>query len=263
MRTKRRFSVLEHTVKKFVSREEQQWQRYMRSQKNGTDKTRREKREKQSSFVRFMNRLETCGYQGIGSLHLKWTKAIRDILERDGIWPSGLIDWDISVLARYLQELQRQFWNSLPPLAKQKLLRKNCTSYPYSIIDDVENIYKSLKVNPEDLTDTLTLVRSAMYTFRHIQTVIRDKGLRSRKFIVSRGSRCVRFTRIYIDEYPTDNYVRTRVWFEEGCTLVSYDDNYQIKPILIMPHELKRVNVHYESPERDGKVPQHVKVNVF
>ncbi len=205
---------------------------------------------KRGAFVKFMNRIENRGPQGPFSLHEKWTDAIKTNMEEDSVWPEGDADWDIEILARYLQELQRQFWNSLYPLLKQELLPIHCEACGWQLISPARELLVRHRVHPNEREGIIENVKKSINAYNRIYDMIRRKGIRDKLFIMTHGgSLNIRYVRIFLDNYPHDEWVKRRVWHNEHGTITSSFKGKAV-PFLIMPHKRARVDVYSGSQER-------------
>lgn len=243
----------------FISKEMQQWLRQIRFNEQEVYIQHHRKKHslvdkpeqiKESPFVKFLNRIENKGPQTPGSLHVKWTTSIREKMVKDNSWPTGTVDWNVEILARYLQELQKHFWNSLPKVVRMEFLPIHYARYPYLLVTEVEKLYSKRKLTLKKRYDAIDELRRSIRTFDFIHSIIRNKGLRDRVYIVSKGKMTVRFTRLFIDTYPTNSFIRWSVWSEEGCTIQSYSNEHVVTPFLVMPHSFARVNVRHDSQDR-------------
>ncbi len=260
MRLKRKPHPLSGTVSRFISADQQRWLRQKRFQEQqGNDLTAdsktspKPKRVPESQFVKFMNKLQDRGPQKPETLHEKWTIEIREKMTVEGVWPQGMTDWDIEVLARYLQQLQRQFWNSLHSLLKLNLLPIHCEACGWRIIDPAKLLLQRYRVPPDERNGILEATLDSWRTYNRIYDMIRRKGIRDKLFIMSNGgSLNIRLVRIFIDSYPTDNWIRWHVWHYEHGTIVSRFKG-EVVPFLVMPHKYARIEVCTKGPEKEIK----------
>lgn len=258
---------LSGTVSRFISKGRQRWLRQKRFEEQqghnnpiiSKSKTPKQKKVKESNFVRFMNKLEHKGPERLGSQHETWTINIHEIMTRRGTWPTGMDEWNVEILAEYLQELQRQFWNSLYPVLKKKLLPFFCSCYPTGFMNEIPSVLSEHRVAHSKRNQIVESARNSLRTFNWIHKIIRQRGLRDKSFITSRGNRNIRLTRIFIDKYPVDQEVRVRVWRHEDCVLGSYYGKKEITPILVMPHNWQRIDVSCRSNVRHRF--QHLQVD--
>lgn len=198
--------------------------------------------KKESDFVKFMNLLEKRGPDTPFNLYDSWTVAIRLRMEKKGSWPTGDAKWDINIVAQYMQELQRQFWNTVPKLLKKKALRANCADWPVNIFSYLYRLRERKVISGEEMEDMNRILSKSLDAFEMIHDKIRMKGLRTRRFIVAKCLDPRSLTRIYIGKVPSDPTILKWVW--STCNWSIMWPSFKIPPVtLVMPHAIKQINV--------------------
>lgn len=210
---------------------------------NKTRPKKKVRKAPESDFVKFMNKLELRGPEKLGNLYDPWTRAIRQRMQEQGIWPTGKAKWNLNTIAQYLQELQREFWNAVPKPLKKKALRHNCGEYPWRIENFIFDLDERESITEQEKEAVYDLVERCMDAFEMLHDKIRLKGLRSRKFCMATCKDPRSLTRIYLGKMTDDSVALKWAWRSSHWNIMHLRSFKIPPPILVMPHKIQRINV--------------------
>ncbi|MCF7865154.1 MAG: hypothetical protein K9M11_01440 [Candidatus Pacebacteria bacterium] len=262
---KTKLNPLRKTVRRFVSVGEQRWLRKIRKDEQDhmdeldpSTRVKRPKKPEESSFVKFMNQLKMRGPK-TPNLYDQWTKEIHERMREKGTWPTGMTDWDLNILAQYLQELMKKFWRSVPQQIRERTLFKWCDSYAHDMWERWTEVFdcpgvKLFKDYDAQQQAKISFVRS-LRTYKKIHHRIREHGRRKKLFIMATWSQRRSLTRNYIDHYPASGHGRFRVWSEHDWAIM-YESYVKVSPILIMPHVIKKLDRIDDNHWTEQRIPK-------
>ncbi|HEY1037306.1 MAG TPA: hypothetical protein VGE62_01865 [Candidatus Paceibacterota bacterium] len=245
---KRKPNPLKGTVSRFLSSGSQKWSRHKKKCERlglnpedvpvntGCKRRSRAKKPRESDFVRFMNSIQTRGPDRPGTVYERWTKSIRATLETEGVWPTGTDDWNLDVVARYFQELQKELRASAMKVrhAKDRCKRRPDAPIHWIIHLLLDGSYRKKKA--ASLRESADEVHSLRRSFGAIYKDIRARLMRRKRMI------CMDYVyhwtpeKIYLNWYPKEKGVRIQWQYMYVPTLKRFAEKEV--PLRITPFEI-------------------------